>query len=145
MDIKSILLGIGIGIILTAMIGMVYSKGSEEMSKDEIIQKARDYGLVEKNIFVEEIDSLILSDEKKSNENVNKLKKSNDIIELVIERGDTSEIVANKLMKLGIISNKLGFEENLSKKDLAKRIKVGVYEINKDAKISEIIELITAP
>lgn len=49
--IKSIVLGIGIGIILTSMIGMIYYAGAAKpvMSKEEIIGKAKEYGLVESN------------------------------------------------------------------------------------------------
>jgi len=55
--IKSILLGIGIGIILTAIIGLIYSMGElpPELSKAVIIEKAKQYGMVEKSILIEEL------------------------------------------------------------------------------------------
>ena len=54
--IKSIILGIGIGIILTAIIGLIYSMGNvpNEPSKEEIIAKAKQYGMVEKSILISE-------------------------------------------------------------------------------------------
>jgi len=45
--IKSILLGIGMGIVLTAFISIIYLAGNKPtMSKEEIIEKARQYGMV---------------------------------------------------------------------------------------------------
>lgn len=45
---KSILLGIGIGMIITSIAGMIYSGGTQkELSKEEIISLAKGYGLVE--------------------------------------------------------------------------------------------------
>ncbi len=45
---KSIVLGIGIGMIITSIAGMIYSAGTQkELSKDEIISLAKTYGLID--------------------------------------------------------------------------------------------------
>jgi cell division protein YceG involved in septum cleavage len=45
---KSVILGIGIGMIITAIAGMIFSAGTQkELSKDEIINLAKGYGLIE--------------------------------------------------------------------------------------------------
>lgn len=47
--LKSIFLGIGIGIIITAIAAMVYSAGRDpikEVSKEQIIRQAEKYGMV---------------------------------------------------------------------------------------------------
>lgn len=47
--LKSILLGIGIGIIITAIASMIYLAGRDPMkglTKDEIISQAEKYGMV---------------------------------------------------------------------------------------------------
>jgi gas vesicle protein len=53
---KSVLLGIGIGMIITAIAGMIFSAGNnKELSKEEIISRAKGYGLVEQvKIITEE-------------------------------------------------------------------------------------------
>lgn len=49
---KSIILGIGIGMIITAITGMIFSAGTQkELSKEEIISLAKGYGLIEKSKF----------------------------------------------------------------------------------------------
>jgi len=47
--LKSILLGIGIGIIITALASMIYFAGrnpAEDLSKEQIIKQAEKYGMV---------------------------------------------------------------------------------------------------
>ncbi len=47
--LKSILLGIGIGIIITALASMIYFAGRdpmEDLSKEQIIKQAEKYGMV---------------------------------------------------------------------------------------------------
>lgn len=50
--IKSILLGIGIGIILSSFVGIIYSAGMDnKLTREEIIARAKQHGM----IFPEEI------------------------------------------------------------------------------------------
>ncbi len=56
---KSILLGIGIGMIITSIAGMIYSGGTQkELSKEEIISLAKGYGLVEPYKFLKKDDKV---------------------------------------------------------------------------------------
>lgn len=51
---KSIVLGIGIGMIITSIAGLIYSTGTQkELSKEEIISLAKRYGLVEPANIIE--------------------------------------------------------------------------------------------
>ncbi|HHV29898.1 MltG/YceG/YrrL family protein [Acetivibrio mesophilus] len=53
--IKNILLGIGIGIVLTTLTGIIYSAGMEpQMSKEEIMAMARQYGMVSSSEMIKE-------------------------------------------------------------------------------------------
>lgn len=71
--IKSILLGIGIGIVLTAFISIIYSAGNNQtMSREDIVEKAKQYGMVfrEDNVLIKSIED----EAKKDNtieENIN--------------------------------------------------------------------------
>ncbi|QNU68414.1 ABC transporter substrate-binding protein [Ruminiclostridium herbifermentans] len=50
---KSIVLGIGIGMIITSIAGMIYSAGTQkELTREEIISKAKAYGLIEPTTFI---------------------------------------------------------------------------------------------
>jgi recombinational DNA repair protein RecT len=55
--IKSILLGIGIGVIVTATASMIYMAGidpMESLTKEQIIKQAEKYGMVKQGIIFED-------------------------------------------------------------------------------------------
>ncbi|NLV35183.1 MAG: hypothetical protein GXY17_00700 [Clostridiaceae bacterium] len=57
-NIKSILLGIGIGIIVTATASMIYLAGRdpmENLTEEQIIKQAEMYGMVKQEILVDDI------------------------------------------------------------------------------------------
>jgi hypothetical protein len=55
--IKSILLGIGIGIILSSFIGIIYSAGMDnKITKEEIVERAKQYGMIFPEEVIEEGD-----------------------------------------------------------------------------------------
>lgn len=65
--IKSILLGIGMGIVLTAFISIIYLAGNQPtMSREEIIEKARQYGMV----FSEEVVLIESSENTENKDNI---------------------------------------------------------------------------
>lgn len=52
--IRSLLLGIGIGIVLTSLTGIIHSAGmNPEMSREEIITKAKQYGMVSSSDLIQ--------------------------------------------------------------------------------------------
>lgn len=58
--IKSILLGIGIGIIVTATASMIYLAGRdpmENLTEEQIIKQAEKYGMVKQEIFIENLQN----------------------------------------------------------------------------------------
>jgi len=70
---KSIVLGIGIGMIITAIAGMIFSAGTtKELSKAEIMSKAKLYGMIEQvqvlNGDSASIDSTNLADDSNADE-----------------------------------------------------------------------------
>jgi hypothetical protein len=53
--LKSILLGIGIGIIITSILNMIYMAGlTPHLTSEEIREKAKEYGMVEKTVLLQE-------------------------------------------------------------------------------------------
>lgn len=64
--IKSILLGIGMGIVLTAFISIIYLAGNQPtMSREDIIERARQYGMVfsEEVVFPKSVEDVEKQDE----------------------------------------------------------------------------------
>jgi len=65
--IKSILLGIGLGIVMTAFISIIYSAGNQPtMSREDIIERARQYGMVfsEEAVLSKSVESIENGDKK---------------------------------------------------------------------------------
>ena len=59
-NIKSILLGIGIGIIVTATASMIYLAGRdpmENLTEEQIIKQAEMYGMVKQELLVDDIST----------------------------------------------------------------------------------------
>lgn len=53
-NVKSVLLGIGIGIIITATLSMIYMSGRDPMkdlTKQQIISQAEKYGMVKSSVL----------------------------------------------------------------------------------------------
>lgn len=68
---KSIILGIGIGMIITSIAGMIYSAGNDkELSKEEIIRLAKSYGMVEKTNIINNSKSNDLIDSSQADDTV---------------------------------------------------------------------------
>lgn len=60
---KNILMGIGIGIIIAALTGIIYSAGmNPQMSKQEIMDRAKQYGMVLSS------DTIITTDQEEGND-----------------------------------------------------------------------------
>lgn len=170
--IKSIILGTGIGVILTSILFMIYNLGaSQKMSKEEIIQKAKTYGMVENNGMVKTGDFKIDGNnvEQKNNDTtktttsnpvktesnlvpptpvpiitpVPKQEALDDIYVVIISRGDTSEIVAKKLFEKGVIDNKDAFVKDVMNMGLSDEINVGDFKLKKGMDNKTIIKIIT--
>lgn len=70
---KSIILGIGIGMIITAIAGMIFSAGNQkELSKAEIIKLAKGYGLIEQVKFLNDNNDSIDSTNVTASSSTNK-------------------------------------------------------------------------
>jgi hypothetical protein len=115
LSIKSVLLGFGLGIIFTAIIGLVYSKGdnSVEDNLDKYDNSINDTFVLtedseeEKNVSKKD---KIVDNNENENENENNNKSNGENITLIIDSGDTSSDVAKKLKKLRIIKDISEFE-----------------------------------
>jgi hypothetical protein len=160
--IKSIILGIGTGIIITTVIFMIYLAGSmPTMSKDEIIAKATQYGMVEKNSIIKDTqsqttqstsanESIIVDSTGLQQDNVTQGTTQADIsttdgqeVNITVDKGDSSENVAQKLMEAGLINDKTAFINELTDMGLESQINIGQFKIKTGAGQKEIITILT--
>ena len=133
-----LVLGLGIGIILTSTIYTLNPNVKyKEYTEEEIITAATDLGMV----FVK--DSIDTSRDKKSKREEQKDKKGKEEIILVVEAGDNSEKVFDKLLELGVITDKKDFSKYAKEKNIEKRIRIGTYKLALNMDYDTIISILT--
>lgn len=128
-----VLLGVGIGIIIT---NTVYCLNPiveyKEYTQEEIIEKAKDLGMV----FVKEsidVDNQSKEDyEEKSKE-----------ISFVIEQGDNLKEISYNLLEKGIIDDAEDFRNYAKEKGVSRKFRVGTYSLNYHMDYDEIINILT--
>lgn len=132
-----LVLGLGIGIVLTSTIYTLNPNIKyREYTEEEIITAATDLGM----IFVK--DSIDISQNKEKNKEKKEEKKEEKII-LVVEAGDNSEQVFDKLFKLGVISDIEDFSKYAKEKNIEKRIRIGTYKLALNMDYDTIISILT--
>ncbi len=168
---KSILLGIGIGMIITAIAGMIYSGGTgtqKELTKDEIISRAKSYGLIEPVKLLNENNSAAtdstaadttsekspgVSTVSQSSTEVadktstaNKEKTSTDTNErnivIKIEDGHISNEVMKQLLDKGIITNEKDFTNVIYSYKATRKIISGTYKFKKNEDLDYLVKTI---
>lgn len=126
-DGKSVLLGIGIGIIITSILGFIFFLGYRpQLSDAEIISRAKELGMVDKLEIAENIR-----------------RNPDGSVTLVIVEGESYEHVAERLHDAGIIDNPVEFEIMIRKANLQDAIKPGEYQLYYGDDTTTIVEMIT--
>lgn len=125
-----ILLGIGIGVLLTNIIYNFHPNVQyREYSQEEIIEKAKELGMVFlKDVIKVESDTEEKEDSKK--------------VEFTVEKGDSLTEIANNLHEAGIIEDVNSFVKYVREKGLDKKIRVGSFMLSPDMDFDEIIEIL---
>ncbi|HEX9060402.1 MAG TPA: hypothetical protein VF941_09505 [Clostridia bacterium] len=167
--IKSMTLGIGMGIILTSLVSMIYFEGTGmKMSKEEIISEAKKYGMIDKSEIIKDdvkpasgkpienngippakADNVLPKTTKNEKSDVGsengvstpKPPVQNMMIE--ISEGDTSEIVAEKLYSKGIINDKRSFINKINGSKFETKIANGNFEFKPGEDYNNLIKVLT--
>lgn len=162
--IKSIVLGIGIGFVITSIISLIYTAGNtvSKMSNLEIIEQAKKLGMVEDTSLIN--NNFVSSDSKSpSNNKTNEVKANTpqptkldtaaasekpktegQEIKITVNQGEASETVSEKLLKAGLINDKASFLKELADLGLTSEINIGEFKIKTGTDMKAIIKLITA-
>ncbi|HOH88588.1 MAG TPA: hypothetical protein PKU88_05360 [Bacillota bacterium] len=128
-NLKNIILGLGIGLVLASMMNI--SMGNKELTLEEIKKEAQKHGLV---VFSKEeiIDS-------RNQENTAPTEK----VTVEIKSGMSSESIAALLRQKGIINDSGAFIDKLKETNNETKLKEGTFEIPKGSGYDEIISILT--
>ncbi|MHB8064767.1 MAG: ABC transporter substrate-binding protein [Ruminiclostridium sp.] len=161
---KSIFLGIGIGMIITAIAGMIFSSGTtKELSKAEIMSKAKLYGMIEQVRFGDNIadDNTNAAAESTSANNIvaeNSTAKSTTAenttkettptnvvernISIEIKPGFNSQDLVDALLKKGVITSSEAFNSVLNSSNASTKINIGTFMFKKNEDLNYIVNTI---
>lgn len=126
-DGKSVLLGMGIGIILTSLLGVIFFAGySPQLTDAEIIKLSRKLGMVDR--FEHSTD----------------IKRNTDgSLLFIVNEGETYSDVSKRLYEAGIIESSIEFDIIIKKEGLEYSIKPGEYTISHSDDTKSIIKKLT--
>lgn len=165
MKLKYYLRGLGIGILVTALIMGFTTRDSRPLTDAEIKAAAAELGMVES-------DSLRLADlpqeptptpeitpepeatpevtpepteepENTSEAATETTQESGADISITVSAGSGSRTVCNRLEEAGVITDAAEFDKYLCDQGYSKRICVGTFEIPADASWEELAKIIT--
>lgn len=139
-----LILGIGIGIIITNILHSFYPRLEYiQLSDDIIIERARDLGMVnlKENIKIEK--EIIDEKEEILEKKVEEVKEEVKEVEIVVESGSGLTKVATQLHDADLIDNKEEFILLVKGKKLDKKIATGRFKVKSNNSYTEIIEILT--
>ena len=163
MNLKYYLRGLGIGTIVTALIlGIALGNPNDQMSNEEIKQRAKELGMVEGTGVltdgVEEPEQALQPTEKPAEpeptiqptrepENSEMQSESaavanGKIIEIEVNRGDDSYAICEHLQQAGLIEDAAVFDTYLCENGYHTKIYAGIHKIPAGATKEEIIKLL---
>lgn len=121
------MLGMGLGIIITSVLGIIFFMGYKpQLSDSEIIEMGRQLGLVDKFELGSDIR-----------------RNSDGSLIFTIHENESFTEVSKRLYDAGIIESSIEFDIMLKKDGLEKSIRPGQYKISFDDTPKEIIRKIT--
>ena len=137
-----LILGIGIGIILT---NTIYTFNPNvkyrDYSRKEIIAEATDLGMV----FIKDNIDISPKEEKYLENSIDELEREDqkEKTQFIIEYGDSLEKVSMGLYELGIIGDRDKFLRFAQNKKIDKKLRVGTYMISPNLDYETIIKILT--
>lgn len=129
-----LLLGLGIGIILTNFVYyMVPNVEYRDLTDEEIVERAKELGMV----FIK--DAIEVNSSKDS---VPTEAESEEIV-FKIEKGETLEIISDNLYNAGLIDDKDRFINYAEEKGMARSFRTGTYYLTKGMDYETLLKTLT--
>ncbi len=126
-DGKSVLLGMGLGIIITSLLGVIFFAGySPQLTDAEVIKLAQKLGMVDKY---------------ESNKDIKR--NSDGSLLFKVYEGETFTDISKRLYDAGIIESSIEFEIIIRKDNLENAIMPGEYTIRSSDDTKSIIKKLT--
>lgn len=170
MKLRYYLRGLGVGILVTAVIMTVALSKKQPMTDDEVIKRAKELGMIENTIIkdvatskedeevkeeikeepqeevqeeVQEEKQEELQENPENTENETEVETEGETITVSVVSGDSSWSVAKRMEEIGLVDSAKEFDAFLCGNGYDKRISVGNYEISNNASWEDMAKIIT--
>lgn len=142
-NLKNILLGIGIGLIIAAMLNI--SMGDKDMTVEQIRQEAAKQNLIV--LTSEEIMSTRTPEVSEAPTDAPgstaKPAAPGEKVTVTVKSGMSSEDITDLLYEAGLLKDKKEFKGRLDELGMDSKLRVGTFEIFKGSEYDEIIRILT--
>lgn len=143
-NLKNILFGVGIGMVLTSVLNISF--GDKELTPQDIKNEAQKHNL----IVISPNELIDKKSDSKSEDNTLVPKDNSEVenrtdifVEINIEKGSNSEKIAELLKDNSLINDESSFINELYKQNKSNIIQYGKFKIKKGIEIDELIKIIT--
>lgn len=146
MKLKYYLRGVGTGVVVTTLILMIaFAFYRPKMSDEDIIARARQLGMEEKEDETTKGPSPSKTDEQKDEGKTEPESGEQPVekVSVTILPGETSAVIAQHLEELGLVDNAKAFDMFISDQDLDNDLLTGTHEVPKNSTFLEIAEILT--
>lgn len=169
MKLKYYLKGLGIGMIIAALLMGIATGKTPGLTDEEIIIRAKELGMVEQKTLADTIvptmrpaetmltatpepnEDSIPSETDAPIEQVSTTEPtiteapivSNEVIEFEIFKGESSNSVTKRLEELGLIKNREDYNNYLCNNGYDRKIHFGTYQLKSGMSVEEITKIIT--
>ncbi len=173
MKLRYYLRGLGVGILVTAVIMTVALSKKQPMTDDEVIKRAKELGMIENTIIKdvatpkdeeevkeeikeesqeeiqEEIPEDIQEEVEETPEGIGPEGEAEveveaeAVVTVSVVSGDSSWSVAKRMEEIGLVDSAKEFDAFLCGNGYDKRISVGTYEISSNATWEDMAKIIT--
>lgn len=133
-SLSFLLLGLGIGIILTNLIYYVNPKIEyQNLSDEEIVEKAKELGMVflKDSIQIDNIkeETSHIEEDYTDESKEEQVEEEQTEVEFKILQGQSLETIAENLYSAGLIDDVYGFVNYCKEKGMTRRFRVGTYNL----------------
>lgn len=135
-SIKNICLGIGIGLVFSAILNI--NTTPKSLTPDEIRREATKH-----NLIVMDAKDLIQKQPVEEAPAKQDTPNQDQSIVIAISSGDSAEEMAELLVSNNLIENKQVFLSRLNEQKKESKVQIGTFKIPIGATVDEIIEMIT--
>lgn len=144
LNVYFVLMGIGIGAMISGLAFKLYPVPKVEYSDQEVMERARELGMVGIKEHIEN-NSTEQTSEVKAEDQAEKapVAPAPKQVSISINMGDNSEAIAEKLLEVKAIDDKKNFVNFVSEKNAGRNFRQGTYLVELGSSYEEILSLLT--